>query len=488
MLFENLVPNRNLEDYEVEFKGLIQEGSAENGEGRKETGWLKEITAFANTFGGTLYVGVDNKTHDVLALSHEEADRVALMVQRLIQQHVEPPIRYSIEKIVVPQTQPARFVLAIHVEKSKFPPISLHMNGLSVIYVRHFGKTSPATGEEIRNMVMSSDFASFDLMETDELFKKEDFLTLFTFYREQNEGRELTEKDLLNIGFLSLDGKLKRGSLLFRDDCKNSRTSIECSSFPGVSKGGNVFLASKTICGDLITEYKEAVDFVLSHSVDGFEKTSEGRRSLVSFPKLALSEGIANAIGHRNYFVNGSQIEINLFKDRLEIISPGSLLTNKWLHKERNLSSIPPLRRNSLICAVLTLCRLMDHKGSGFDKIEQEYRKYDSKFAPFADSDDSFFCLTLPDVTHLPGIIGNEEKPPVYTLACEETPKQLDVLSCCWNKPHTAVEIAETIGVKPSTYFRKEIVTPLVEKGLLFVGERLYPVKYLTNRDKVFPK
>ncbi len=488
MYFEELRPNQNLEDYEIEFKGIISEGSSKGDKKRLEFGWLKEIAAFANTFGGVLYVGVEDKTHKVLALSHEEADKIVLMVRRLVLEHIEPPITYNIEKIDVPNTSPTRYVIGIHVAKSKFPPVSLRFNGASFIFVRHFGETSPATGEEIREMVISSDYAAYDIMETDEIFNKEDFKTLYSFYKKANDDKELTEKDLFNIGFFNLDGKLKRGSLLFKDDCNDPRTLIECSAFPGVSKGDNVFLASKTIRGNLLKTYEEAMEFVKGRSIDGFEKTPTGRKDIFSFPERSLSEGIANAIGHRNYFIQGSQIELNLFKDRLEIISPGPLISNKWLRRETNLSEIPPLRRNELICNVFTLCKLMDYKGSGFDKIEQEYKEYGPKFAPFADSSESFFSLTLPDLTHKSGLIENDEKPAVYTLEGKESPKQNEILSYCWNKKRTALEIAEMLGIKPSSYFRKEILSPLIDAKLLFANEKTFPTTYFSNHNLVFPR
>lgn len=488
MLFEELLPHQNIEDYEIEFKGTLLEGPTKDNKGRQETGWLKEIVAFANTFGGIIYVGVNDKTHQIMALSHTDADKIALMVQRLVIAHIEPPIHYRIERILVPNTNPTRYVLAIHVEKSKCPPVSLRMNGISAIFVRHFGKTSPASGEEIRNMVMSSDYVSYDLLETDEDFHKDDFQTLYAFYKEQNDGKELTEKDLLNIGFFNLNGKLKKGALLFKDDYDDARTLVECLALPGVSKGENIFLATKSIKGNLIKEYNEIMAFIDGRSAHGFEKLPTGRRDFFSFPKRALSEGVTNALGHRNYFITGSQIEINLYKDRLEIISPGSLPSHKWLTKETNLSNIPPLRRNELICDVLSLCKLMDHKGSGFDKIEQEYKKYGAKFAPFADSNDSFFSLTLPDLTHTSGLVSNDEKPAVYTLGEEENPKQLEILSYCWHKPRSALEIAEMLGIKPSTYFRKDVLAPLIEKNLLLLSGITYPVKYSTNHNLVFPK
>ncbi len=487
MYLEELINGVNLEDYQNEFKGVLKEGRGSEKEERAEIGWLKEIVAFANTLGGTLYVGVDNKTHEVLALTHEEVDRISLMVQRFVLAHIEPPIRYRFEKIPVPSTLPTRYVLAIHVEKSKCPPISLRFHSTGVIYVRHFGKTSVASGEEIRNLVMNSEAVSFDTLETNVPFKMDDFTRLFQFYREQNDGKELTEKDLLNVGFMTTNGFLKKGALLFKDDCQDSRTLIECSKFKGVSKGDDIFLASETFKGNLIDEYLKARDFVLLHSVNGFKKTANGREKFFSYPPISLGEGIANAIGHRNYFIQGGQIEINLFLDRLEIVSPGSLVSSKWLREEKELSKIPPLRRNELICAVFTLCRLMDHKGSGFDKIEQEYESYGKLYAPFVNSDDVSFSLTLPDLTHQGGLVLENDEPSVYVVGEALSEKELRVLSFCYAKERTAIQIASALGIKPSSYLRKTLLGELVKKGYLSPIESGRMTLYLSNKEKVYP-
>ena len=487
MLLEELVPGVNLEDYQTEFKGFLKEGPIEGSSERHEEGWLKEIVAFANTFGGKMYIGVNDKTHEIMALSHEEADKTSLMVQRLVAEHIEPPIHYTIEKIDVPQTSPQRYVLVVCVQKSKCPPISLRYHSAGTIYVRHFGKTSPATGEEIRNLVMNSESVSFDMQETDVKFDPAMFKGLYEFFRKENDGQELTEKDLLNIGFMSPEGYLRRGALLFKDDCDDSRTLIESSKFPGVSKGDSVFLASETLRGNLLYEIQKAHDFVVSHSTRGFVKTAMGRTSLVSFPERSLTEGLANAIGHRNYFLQGRQIEINLYLDRLEIVSPGSLITSKRLMHEKELSKIPPIRRNELICSVFALCHLMDHKGSGFDKISEEYSGYGDKFAPFADSDDAFFALTLPDLAHPQGLIGSNEAPDVYTIEPLEGKRALKILSFCFSKKRSVSEIASFLGVKPSSYFRKEVLEALVKEGYLREISSESAVAYLSNHDKVLP-
>lgn len=483
MLIEDLVPGLNLEDYSNEFKGIIEEG--DDGKGfRKEVGWLKELCAFANTNGGVLYVGVHNQSHEVLALEHTKVDSITRMVHRLIKEHIEPPIHYLIEPIAVPGTSPIRYVIAIKVQQSLYPPISLRFGGLGVIYIRHFGETSIATNEELRYMILNSDQASYDTLETNERFDKKDFSLLFEYYAKANEGKELTEKDLLNIGFMTNEGFLKKGSLLFKDDYVGENSLVECSQFASAEKGSDTFKATKEIKGNLLSCFSLGVDFVLNHSSNGFIKTLNGRKDFFSFPKKSIMEGLANAIGHRNYFLQGTQIEINIYPDRLEIISPGSLLGTRWLSKEKELSKIPPMRRNKLVCDVLSLCKIMDHKGSGFDKIEEEYKPYGEMFSPFADSNGNTFTLTLPDLTYKQGLVQFDPLPIVYPIDVLPGKYDLKILSCCYNSAKTAKEIAGILNIKASSYFRDKILKPLIEKGYLIVNDNIFPSTYLTSKNK----
>lgn len=483
MLTEELIQGLNLEDYNNEFKGIIEEGLDKNGN-RKEVGWLKELCAFANTDGGTLYVGVHSTSHEVLAIDHVTIDSLTRMVHRRVKEHVEPFLHYVIKAIPVPDTFPTRYILSIRVDKSLYPPVTLRFNGIGSIYVRHFGETAIATNEEIRYMILNSDQASYDTLPSDCFFNWDDFKTLSSWYKKTNEGKELTKKDLLNIGFMSEDMRLKKGALLFKDDYDSSNTYMECCQFSGPEKGSNVFRANEQIHGNILSCYEKSLNFIWSHSANGFIKTEGGRQNYFSFPKRSVMEGIVNAIGHRNYFLQGSQIECNLYPDRLEIISPGSLLGTRWLKKEKNLSSIPPMRRNELIHAVLSLLKIMDHKGSGFDKIEEEYRPYGDSFSPFADSDGSTFALTLPDLTFKNGPVQFDEFPNVRPLESLKGKHDLKILSFCYSHPKKASEIAEMLHVKASSYFRSGILKPLVEKGYLIENSNVYPATYTTSREK----
>ncbi len=486
MLIEELIENVNLEDDAVEFKGIIKEGeNPKKGDKRLEYGWLKEIAGFANSKGGSIYIGVDNKSHEILSLDHETADKVALMVQRLVKEHIEPPINYTIIKHPLIGDKPTRYVLEVKVEKAKYPPISLKIDGAGFIFVRHFGKTSIATGEEIRDLVLNSDSVSFDDRFTDTIYNPEDFSKMRRYYAEHHEGKEVSERELMSIGFISSERKLSEGALLFKDDCSSVRTLVVCSQFLGLNKGTNTFYASKSMQGNLLDECFFIKDFITNRSADGFVKESDGRRPLISYPARSLMEAIVNALAHRNYFIHGRQIEVNMYRDRLEIISPGALLGSRYLKEERNLSSIPPMRRNEVICGVFSLLNLMEKRGSGFDKIEQDYRDYGPSYAPCASSDGDSFLLTLPDLSHEGGIISKMECPSVHTRVALEGKYDSMILSYCYNEKKDAASIAAYLGLAPSSYFRSSILDPLVESGYLYIVKTGRTSYYKTNPEKV---
>ncbi|MEE3487549.1 MAG: ATP-binding protein [Bulleidia sp.] len=477
MYIEELVPGVNLEDYHNEFKGIIDENT-------KELDWLNTIAAFANTEGGCLYIGVDNRTHKVLALDHHTIDKVSLLVQQKIKERITPSVRYRVDTIPVNGITPARYVLKIVVERSPQLPVTYHKDGLLGIYVRNFGQTVLASPEQIKEMILNSDDSVYDSQLTDEIYRKEDFSVLLGYA--EKKGVSISEKALVSAGFMDAEGKLSKGALLFRDDCHKGVTRISAALWPGFSKGSSMVLASKVFEGDLISSIQFAMDFVESHSADGYIKEIDGTEDYRAYPARSVLEGVVNAVGHRNYYISGSQIEINLFKDRLEITSPGSLLGVKLMKKEMNISSIIPRRRNEVICDVLQMCHLMEEKGTGFDKIVEDYSVYDQEHKPYVSSETDSFTLTLPDVTYEEGVVNEETIPFVYTKRRSQNVHDDAILSYCYMKARTAMEIAEYLGIKPSSWFRKNVLAPLVESGVLLSSGARRNERFHTNTDKVF--
>lgn len=484
MNIENIMDPAVLESKEVEFKVTIEEGKNDRGK-LKEISWLKTICAFSNTEGGNMLIGVDDETHKIRAFDHAQADKLIQMIHRQIRSRISPLIRYEIIPVPIQTKDEIRYVIRVEVEKSETLPVTaLHEEGLLGIYVRSFGRTDIATPEQIRNLVLMSENVPYDSMFTDIDYSGKDFSVFFDTV--SKSGNTVTEKELILKKIISDKKKLSRGALLFRDDCEDRITKLVATHWPGITKGDPVVVGSKDFSGNLITVIRSAAEFVASHSANGFIKENDGRSDYISYPPRSVMEGIVNAVAHRNYYMDGTQIEINIFKDRLEITSPGSLLGVGRMVREKSISSIIPRRRNEIICSILEICKLLEGKGTGFDKIEEDYRAFDEKYRPYISCDPHSFTLTLPDVTYSGGIVGEEnETPSVYTEAILSGKRDLEILSYCYTKARTVREIAEHLNLTPSTYFRKEVIERLCREDYLkeISGDR--SGRYLSNHEKV---
>ena len=479
MQIDEIVSEAYLESKTVEYKGIIEEGNG------KEVGWLKTLVAFANTEGGTMYIGVEDKTHKIVALDQKLADRIILMIHRQIRDRIEPVIDYDVSGIVIREAAVPRYVIKIEVKANKNLPVALHDNGMLGIYVRNYGRTDLATQEQIRDMVLMSENTPFDTAFCEEDYHEEDYQTFL--HLAASKGTPVSEKQMISKGIISGEKKMSRGALLFKDSCTDPRTKIVMTVWPGETKGGDVINASEEYEGNLLLGIEKALSFVRSHSVNGYRKEADTRVDYFSYPERSVTEGIVNAVGHRNYYIQGSQIEVNIFMDRLEITSPGSLLGVRELHEEKNIASIVPRRRNDVICDMLEICRYMEEKGSGFDKIESDYAPYGDRFQPYISADAFSFTLTLPDLTRANGVISRtEEAPEIHVNAALEGKNDRKILSYCYHTPRTIREIAEYLGVTTSTYFRKEVIARLITAGLLAETAVGNKKKLVTNKEKVF--
>ena len=479
MYLEALIPGVIIDNYKNEFIRTIEEGKS------IITSWLQTLVAFSNTEGGTLYVGVDNKTHKIFSLDHSTVNKTTQMVHQIIKERIEPKIKYNLTSMPVKEEIQTRYVLKIDVEKNKLLPVTLHADKLLGIYIRNHGRNLLASFEQIRELVLLSDNVSYDKAFTENEYKKDEFIVLHDLYKKKTN-TALTEKDLISIGFMNQDKKLSKGALLFSDNYNDHRTKIVCTLWPSTTKGSSIILATDEYCGNILNSIQIVILFIQNHSANGFIKEETGRKDYFSYPLNSITQCIVNAFAYRNYFITEKQIEVNLFIDRLEITSPGSLLGIAPRNKETNISSLNPKLRNKVISNTLKLCHLIEENGSPFDKIETDYISKGEGFKPFISSTASSFTLVLPNLTYPLGVIDEEIIPNINVVGVLSGKYDLAILSFCFSKPRSAKQIANYIGIKPSTYFRNEIVEKLINQDYLKEDRTQSITMYLSNSSKVF--
>ena len=120
------------------------------------------------------------------------------------------------------------------------------------------------------------------------------------------------------------------------------------------------------------------------------------------YPQIACREALINAIVHRNYAIEGRGIEISIFQDRMEIASPGMLLSTVSLEDLRSVKGVHE-SRNPLIARVLREVGLVREMGEGMRRIFEVMRSNALAVPQIESSTSSLQCLctTSPCMTQM---------------------------------------------------------------------------------------
>ncbi len=348
--------------------------------------------------------------------------------------------------------------------------------------MRRDGFTNGATYEEIVEMSIKSKNTQYDILVSDAKYEKSKISKLHSFYKEHNYGEELKEKFLRSIGFVNEDGYLLNGAVLFPDDYDGKKTEVQCSVFSGFNKGSERIVTVNRFNGNIIETIEYIMGFVNQRMNRSMIKKMDKRINIDAYPQRALFEGVINAVAHRDYYLDGTQIQVDMYKDRLEISSPGGFYRGERFGKTYDLSGVISKRRNELISNVLVGCNVMEAAGTGFDKIMEEYAEADQPHKPYIYSSSDHFTLVLPDLTYENGVKDERLAAISFVPASNSTEHDEKVLAFCYHQAHKASEIAQFLGLKDSTYFRNKVLNNLVEQEYLLKSKGLRAWYYRTTR------
>ena len=351
----------------------------------------KEIIAFANTNGGTIYIGVQD-SGEIVGL--DDADFVMQQISNSLRDSIRPDV--SMFTHIELQQEENKFYIKLIVSQGTKKPYYLSDKGMKPtgVYVRSGTTSAPASEDAIRMMIKMTDGDSF---ETNRSLVQE--LTFHVLTEEMKKRSfDFTEVQMRNLGILSLEGIYTNMGLLVSDQCKHS---IKFAIFQGTDK--LVFRDRKELTGSIFSQLTDAYK-----TIDFYNSTKASFHDLIrtderDYPEEAIREALLNAIVHRDYSFSGS-IFINLYSDRLEIISLGGLVSGLSLEAVMLGASQP---RNEKLAALFYRMKLIEAYGTGISKIISCYEGAPVK--PKFETVEGAFRVVLPNI-HAQNLSVEDEK------------------------------------------------------------------------------
>lgn len=308
----------------------------------------ENLVAFANTEGGSIVIGVDGCG----VSAKDDIERALSLADNLY----NPPvvidgcheIRLKAEaggrikfaadgganEAIGASSAESTAAFSIRVPRST----ELHALADGRVLIRSGELNRPLGGQEILRLASAKNTGDFETEAAPDATVDDFNREIIDEYMEKRAERTKRvysgeiNRLLAEIGAITADGKpTVCGLLLFSDYPQRwlPQSSVVFARFVGTTPRGEHGLAGYTRREEITGSVPRLIEatwnlvwseMAISAVVKGLE-----REETFEYPQFAVREALVNAICHRDYRLRGRRIEVRMFSDRLEVISPGGL-------------------------------------------------------------------------------------------------------------------------------------------------------------------
>lgn len=320
---------------------------------------LKQLCSFANAQGGVLYVGINDKGEIVGIDNYKKlADDLPNKIQSKL--GIFPEISLK--------EQNGKHFLEIHIRPSS---MAISLSG------RYYQRTGSTTKELVGNaltefLLRKSGMSWGDVIEEDAMFDDIDNDSIAVYLNDAErsgripDAKNLSALELLDKLNLTKNGRLKRAAIILfgKNPEKFYRhTYVKVGRFVGSEISPKFH---EIIEGNIITLQKRVFEIIeTKFIIKNISFEGVNRIETPEYPFPALREAILNALIHRDYMGNMTQIKI--YDDRLQIWNDGLLV--EGLTVEMLKQNHPSRPRNRLIADACLKGGYIEAWGTGIPKI-----------------------------------------------------------------------------------------------------------------------
>ena len=393
----------------AELFGIIRNGESSGVEFKRDDvhpqSLAKEIASLANLEGGCILLGVE-KDGTVTGLTRPDIEE---WVMNICSNNIQPAIIPYFE-VVLCEGDKKIGVITIP-EDSPDKPYKALRGSQWVTFVRIGSTSREASREQEQRLYQASGVLRYDIKPAPgSSLKDMDMNRLINYFRDirgqdcpEQEEIEQWETLLINTEIMveSRDKAIPTvgGILLFGKNPNRylPQAGISAVAYPGAEKDYEA-VERKTIRGPIVARLAGEEDIVdtglVERAIEFVRRNTRSKSYLVQgrridkpdYPEEVIRETIVNAIAHRDYTISGTDIELSIYRDRLEVISPGRLPNTVTIERMKAGCRVS---RNELIKEVLRdyhyveatglgvprkiIAGMLEHNGTEPDLIEDEY-------------------------------------------------------------------------------------------------------------------
>ena len=386
-----------------------------------------ELAAMANTGACVLVLGVDDKTRAITGIPEHMLDKVEVWVKDICNDLVKPQLFCRIRKIIVNSgnvmddgniannDKTERYIILIDVPKSLF----VHQSPGG--YFERIGSSKRLMPPDRlarlfqqrgQTRMIYFDEQAVTNAPADCLCKD-----LWSKFKTVNSPTD-DEEFLLKMKFLAKDpdGNIYPTVSGVLMACGKPHEYLPGAYIQAVfyrygERDAAYQLDARDITGPLDRQILDACAFVRK-SMRVYAVKEPMRRDIPQYSLQAVFEAIVNAVAHRDYSIAGSKIRIQVFNERLEIFSPGSIANTLTI----DTMPLRQVTRNELLASMLSRCRLesfqeeaqrhyfMERRGEGVPIILTKSEKLSGMAPEYRLLDNAELMLTIyaaamPEVT-----------------------------------------------------------------------------------------
>lgn len=378
----------------------------------------KEIVAFANHEGGRILLGVEDDG-SITGLQRENVQEWVLNVFR---DKVHPQLIPFYEEI---QIEPGKRVAVVTVGRGISKPYVVRHNQREDVYIRKIDRSEIASREEQMRLFECGGLLHVEVMPVPGTSANNLDLDRIDYYLrsivgdpdvpESNKLDEWIER-LLGLGFMAEDSLGNRvcsicGLVCFGINPRRflRQAGLRLVVFSGTDKEYQALLDTvldgplvarwksengggrQLVDGGLIEMFADQIQTFISLESDSIsEGLSRSREQ--AYPREAIREVVLNAFAHRDW-TRSVDVEVTVFSDRLEVVSPGKLPNSMTIEKMIAGQRSP---RNPMIVDVLRDFGYVDSRGMGIRRKVIPLMRQQNHTDPVFEATDDYLKTILP--------------------------------------------------------------------------------------------